>query len=175
MKNTSQNPLSPPRMSKKKVALKKLIHGANWNNQQQFNNLERSSLDSSIDDVSPNVELRDLYTQLNRMMENLIIRIADHERRLNSLSRTVHQTNVVYDHAGLAATTPRNDISLNALAFNNIPTAPVSTLHALSLKEKKSSLPQIGSQLSFNVRNTKVKTTGNNLQDQVNYLKQKYR
>ena len=86
--------------------------------------------------------MRDLYTSLNRMVENLILRIADQERRLHSLNQRVNGQNPLtfYDHSGHAvAATPRNDISLNALAFNNLTTAPVSSLHALSLRDKNNS------------------------------------
>ena len=40
------------------------------------------------------LELTDMYTQLNRMVENLIRRVADQERRLN----TVTQSGIVMDH-----------------------------------------------------------------------------
>ena len=48
------------------------------------------SLNSSVEDNNNQVtELRDLYTQLNRMVENLILRIADQERRLNTMTQKV--------------------------------------------------------------------------------------
>ena len=48
------------------------------------------SLNSSVEDNNNQVtELRDLYTQLNRMVENLILRIADQERRLNTITQKV--------------------------------------------------------------------------------------
>ena len=79
------------------------------------------------------------------MVENLILRIADHERRLNLI--TQKSANLTYDHYGMPVMTPKHDVSLNALAFNNLSTAPATALVAAhtsaAVTRQNSSLPQI--------------------------------
>jgi len=101
------------------------------------------------------------------MVENLILRIADQERRLNTITQKVG--GVKFDHFGNSVT-PRNDTSLNSLAFNNLTTAPVNSLaFNLNLRDK-TFLPQIKSQKSFQNKTSSIGGSGT-IQDQMSYLR----
>ena len=55
---------------------------------------------------------------------------------------------IQFDSFGYSVT-PRNDKKVNALAFNNLTSTPVTSLHGLSLRER-TNLPTIPSQRSLN-------------------------
>ena len=145
------------------------------------------SLNSSVEDNNNQVtELRDLYTQLNRMVENLILRIADQERRLNTMTQKVGNSTQL-DQFGNAMT-PRHLPSSNSLAFNNLSSMPVAnSLHSLTLNQnhKMSSLPNIyhassksmpgASNSSIrNMRGGDPQNIAQSLQEQMNHMRAKY-
>ena len=71
------------------------------------------------------------------MIENLVLRIADQERRINAMNNlnNKNEERLSFDHLGYPAT-PRNPpIKPNSLAFNNLTSPPikVNSEHAMSI------------------------------------------
>ena len=90
-----------------------------------FVNRVRSCVNVSSEAPFKISQLENLYEQLNRVVENLVKRIADQERRLNKIS----QSGIVMEHYGRPSNssqevTVRKKISPSALAFSNLTTSP---------------------------------------------------
>ena len=114
------------------------------------------------------------------MVENLILRIADQERRITIISQKTN--NPVFDHYGTPVMTPKHDVSLNALAFNNLSTAPATAMvaaHKSAAVSRQTSYRESNNNSSLpSIQQTPIQSLGDkrgSLQEQVNYMRQRYR
>ena len=102
----------------------------------------QSAFNLSLEAPNKISELANMYEQLNRVVQNLVQRISDQERRLNKIT----QSGIVMEHYGgpsngTQVVTARNGgISPKALAFSNLTSSP-HVKSVRDLTQKGNNLP----------------------------------